>query len=77
MVQRAEFASALLCRIRHGAEHEPMQPGHSRSGISNVLALLQLHLVAVLDEFLVRSLLGAAGRVLDDGPEVGDAEDDV
>lgn len=46
-------------------------------GVGDVLALLQLDLVAVLDELLVGALPGAAGRVLDDGPEVGDAEDDV
>lgn len=61
----------------HGAEDVSREARDGGRRISDVLALLQLDLVAVFNEFLARTFLVVALGVFEDGPEIRNTEDDV
>lgn len=77
MEKRVVFSAARFRRMGHGAEDVSREARDGGRRISNVLALLQLDLVAVFNEFLARTFLVVALGVFEDGPEIGNTENDI
>lgn len=75
--QRVVFSAARFRCMGHGAEDISREARDGGRRISDVLALLQLDLVAVFNEFLARTFLVVALRVFEDGPEISNTEDDI
>lgn len=76
MVQLAILSAARLGRMGHGTEDVSREVRNSGRSVGNILALLQLDLVAVLNQLLSGILLGAFG-IFEDGPKVGDPKNNV
>lgn len=77
MIELGELAVAGFLRMGHRTEDVSGEVRNSGRGIGNILSLLELNIVAVLHERLVGLLLFEAFWILENCPEVGNAEDDV
>lgn len=77
MEKRVVFSAARFRRMGHRAEDVSREARDGGRRISDVLALLQLDLVAVFNEFLARTFLVVALGVFEDGPKVCNTEDDI
>ena len=77
MVNVGVLFLAQLLGVGQSRKNEPIQTPHGGGGVSDVLALLHLEVVAILVERLSRLDFLSGRRVVELGPEIGVGEDGI